>query len=149
MLMDLTLTGPGLFGLRDFVDYALELDVKIETKTMFAFHPDIVFSFMSWPRHILDRIVNNLLDDLRPIVTEKQSTLITQLETILVTPTFQEQFPDTAEDQFFNGRQWQREIARMRNDGGTNASITIEEIYSRDSELWDWWSRTDPKHNSR
>ena len=50
MLMDLTLTGPGLFGLRDFVDYALELDVKIETKTMFAFHPDIVFSFMSWPQ---------------------------------------------------------------------------------------------------
>ena len=87
--------------------------------------------------------------DLRPIVTEKQSTLITQLETILVTPTFQEQFPDTHEDQFFNGRQWQREIARMRNDGGTNASITIEEIYSRDSELWDWLSRPYPKHNSR
>ena len=149
MLMDLTLTGPGLFGLRDFVNYALELDVKIETKTMFAFHPDIVFSFMSWPRHILDRIVNELLDDLRPIVTEKQSTLITQLETILVTPTFQEQFPDTHEDQFFNGRQWQREIARIREDGSNGASITIEEIYSADPELWDWWSRTDPKHNSR
>ena len=29
------------------------------------------------------------------------------------------------------------------------ASITIEEIYSADPELWDWWSRVDPKHNSR
>ena len=28
-------------------------------------------------------------------------------------------------------------------------SITIEEIYSADQELWDWWSRTDPKDNSR
>ena len=29
MLMDLTLTGPGLFGLRDLVNYALENDVKM------------------------------------------------------------------------------------------------------------------------
>ena len=39
MLMDLTLTGPGLFGLRDLVNYALENDVKVETKNMFAFIP--------------------------------------------------------------------------------------------------------------
>jgi hypothetical protein len=147
MLMDLTLTGPGLFGLRDFVQYALDLDVKIETKKMFAFHPDIVFSFMSWPRHILDRIVNSLLNDLRPIVTPKQQTVIRELESILVTPTFQEQFPDTAEDQFFNGRQWQKTIADIRNDG--NDSLTIEQIYSADQELLDWYTRVDPKHNSR
>ena len=29
MIMDLTLTGPGIFGLRDFVHYALEKDVRI------------------------------------------------------------------------------------------------------------------------
>ena len=149
MLMDLTLTGPGLFGLRDLVNYALENDVKIETKNMFAFHPDIVFSFMSWPRHILDRIVNKLIEDLTPIITPKQQTVITQLIQILNTPTFEEQFPDTHEDQFFNGRQWQREIARIREDGMPGNSITIEEIYSADQELWDWWSRTDPKDNSR
>ena len=149
MLMDLTLTGPGLFGLRDFVNYALELDVKIETKNMFAFHPDIVFSFMSWPRHILDRIVNSLLDDLRPIVTPKQQTVITQLESILNTPTFQEQFPDTAEDQFFNGRQWQKTIADIRNDGAPGEAITIQDIYKQDEELYNWYTRVDPKHNSR
>ena len=148
MLLDLTLTGPGLFGLRDLVNYALENDVKVETKNMFAFHPDIVFSFMSWPRHILDRIVNSLLDDLRPIVTPKQQTVINQLESILNTPTFQEQFPDTAEDQFFNGRQWQQTIADIRNDG-YDGTLTIEEIYSADQELLDWYTRTDPQHNSR
>jgi hypothetical protein len=149
MLMDLTLTGPGLFGLRDFVKYALELDVKIETKNMFAFHADIVFSFMSWPRHILDRIVRELIEDLTPIITPKQQTVLNQLNQILYTPTFQQKFPDTAEDQFFNGRQWQREIARIRDDGQPGNSLTIEEIYSADPELWDWWSRIDPKHNSR
>lgn len=149
MLMDLTLTGPGLFGLRDFVNYALELDVKIETKNMFAFHPDIVFSFMSWPRHILDRIVNSLLDDLRPIITPKQQTVIRQLEAILETPTFQEQFPDTAEDQFFNGRQWQKTIAEIRNDGAPGEALTVQDIYKADEELYNWYTRVDPKHNSR
>ena len=149
MLMDLTLTGPGLFGLRDFVNYALELDVKIETKNMFAFHPDIVFSFMSWPRHILDRIVNSLLDDLRPIITPKQQTVIRQLEAILETPTFQEQFPDTAEDQFFNGRQWQKTIAEIRNDGAPGEALTVQDIYKTDEELYNWYTRVDPKHNSR
>ena len=36
MIMDLTLTGPGMFDLKNFLDYALELDVKIETKRMFS-----------------------------------------------------------------------------------------------------------------
>jgi hypothetical protein len=148
MIMDLTLTGPGLFGLRDFVNYALENDVKIETKNMFAFHPDVIFSFMSWPRHILDRIVNELIADLTPIITPKQQTVINQLNQILNTPTFQEQFPDTAEDQFMNGRQWQKTIADIRNDGYEN-TLTIEEIYSADQELLDWYTRVDPQHNSR
>ena len=107
MLMDLTLTGPGMFGIKDLFDYALELDVKIETKRMFAFHDDIVMSPMAWPRHILDRIIHENLDYIRPRATRKQETLIRELENMLNVPTFQEQWPDTAEDHFFNGRQWQ------------------------------------------
>ena len=141
MLLDLTLTGPGLFGLRDYVNYALELDVKIETKKMFAFHPDIVFSMMSWPKHILHRIVNELLDDLRPIITEKQQTVIRELESMLQMETFQETFPEIAEQQFFNGRQWQRTIAGIRNDGEQGEAVTVEEIYSADKELYDWYTR--------
>ena len=55
MLLDLTITGPGMFALKDLFNLALELDVRIETKIMFAFHPDIVISPFAWPRHILDR----------------------------------------------------------------------------------------------
>ena len=110
MIMDLTITGPGMFDLKNFLDYALELDVKIETKRMFAFHPDIVLSPMAWPRHILDEIVHDVLDYARPIVTDKQQTLIRELEGMLTAPTFQEQFPDTAQEQFFNGRAYQHII---------------------------------------
>ena len=144
MLMDLTLTGPGMFDLKRFFDYALELDVKIETKRMFAFHPDIVFSPMAWPRHILNRIVNDNLEYIRPRATHKQQTLVRELENMLVAPTFQEQWPDQAETAFFKGRNWQDKIADIRSGEGTTR---IEHIYAADTELHDWWMRLDPKHN--
>ena len=137
MLMDLTLTGPGMFDLKTFFNYALELDVKIETKRMFAFHPDIVFSPMAWPRHILDRIIKENLDYIVPRATHKQQTLIRELENMLVTPTFQEQWPDQAEASFFKGRNWQDKIADIRPE----QPLRIEDIYKADSELYDWWMR--------
>jgi hypothetical protein len=137
MLMDLTLTGPGMFDLKNFFNYALELDVKIETKRMFAFHPDIVFSPMAWPRHILNRIIKENLDYIVPRATHKQQTLIRELENMLVTPTFQEQWPDVAEEMFFKGRNWQDKIADIRPD----QPLRIEDIYKADAELYDWWMR--------
>lgn len=148
MIMDLTITGPGLFDIKNFLDYALELDVKIETKRMFAFHADIVLSPMAWPRHILNEIVNDLLDYCRPRVTDKQKTLIRELEGLLESPTFQEQWPDTANDQFFNGRKYQQIIQAIRKDG-QDGRLTINDIYCQHPELWSWWNRPDPKHNQR
>tara|TARA_B100001057_G_scaffold64064_2_gene57696 strand:+ start:13098 stop:14393 length:1296 start_codon:yes stop_codon:yes gene_type:complete len=148
MIMDLTITGPGMFDLKNFLDYALELDVKIETKRMFAFHPDIVLSPMAWPRHILDEIVNDVLDYARPLVTDKQQTLIRELEGMLTAPTFQEQFPDTAEEQFFNGRGYQQILHNIRKDGEAGR-LTLGDIYRQHPELWLWFSRPDRKHNQR
>ena len=145
MLMDLTHTGPGMFDLKNFFDYALELDVKIETKRMFAFHPDIVMSAMAWPRHILNRIIDENLEYIRPRATHKQQTLINELENMKVTPNFEEQFPNEHEDSFFNGRNWQDKIAQIR----PKEKLTIQDIYAKDSELFDWWMRPDRKHNQR
>ena len=49
------------------------------------------------------------------------------------------------EDNFFKGRKWQRRIAEMRLEEAT----TIEDVYKLDSELYDWWMRTDYKDNQR
>ena len=145
MLMDLTLTGPGMLDLKNFFDYAIELDVKIETKRMFAFHSDIVFSPMAWPRHILDRIIHENLEYIRPRATHKQQTLIRELENMLTVPTFEEQWPEEHEEKFFHGRGWQQRIAEMRPD----QKYTIEDVYKLDPELYDWWTRIDRKHNQR
>jgi len=126
-----------MFDLKNFFDYALELDVKIETKRMFAFHPDIVLSAMAWPRHILDRIIDDLLDYIKPKATHKQETLIRELEGMKQSPTFEEQWPDVHEESFFNGRNWQDKIAEIRPE----QNMRIEDIYYEDAELYAWWTR--------
>lgn len=141
MLLDLTLTGPGMFGLKEFLDYALELDVSVVTKRMFAFHSDIVFSPMAWPRHILNRIIEENLEYIKPRVTEKQKSIVTELESMLSSPTFQEQWPDTAEKDFFRGRAWQDTIYNMRKN---DCKLRIEDIYKKDNELYTWWTRNEP-----
>ena len=50
-----------MFSIKDLFDLSLELDVRIETKIMFAFHADIVFSPFAWSQHILNRHLDELL----------------------------------------------------------------------------------------
>jgi len=135
MLLDLTITGPGMFALKDLFNLAIELDVRIETKIMFAFHPDIILSPFAWPRHILDRKIDELLEYMEPRSTHRTSTLVLTLRDMKKRLTFQEQFED-AETQFFNGRNWHRRLDAIRND-----TINLETIYKQDPELYAWWTR--------
>lgn len=134
MILDLTITGPGMFSLKDLFDLSLELDVKIETKIMFAFHPDIVFSPFAWPRHILNRHIDSLLEYMEPKATHKQQTLIRTLKEMKTRPTFEEQWPDTYKKGFVNGKNYQEKLDEIRKD-----DVNLETIYSQDKELYDWW----------
>lgn len=136
MLLDLTITGPGMFSLKDLFNLSLELDVKIETKIMFAFHPDIVFSPFAWPRHVLDKFIDDLLSYMEPKATHKQSTLIRTLKEMKTRPTFQEQWPDTWLREFRNGNNYQRKLDSIRNE-----KLTMEQIYSANEELSAWWKQ--------
>ena len=137
MLLDLTITGPGMFSLKDLFDLSLELDVKIETKIMFAFHPDIVFSPFAWPRHILDRHIDELLHYMEPKSTNKQVTLIRTLNEMKSRPTFQEQWPDIWKQSFKNGNHYQLQLDKIRNE-----KLTMLDIYAKDDELFNWWKTT-------
>jgi hypothetical protein len=136
MLFDLTITGPGMFSLKDLFDLSLELDVRIETKIMFAFHPDIVFSPFAWPRNVLDRHVDALLDYMVPKATHKQQTLIKTLTEMKNRPVFSEQWPDTHNEQFKNGRHYQKQLDDIRKD-----VVNVSTIYAADPELLAWWER--------
>ena len=134
MRIDLTITGPGIFSIKDLFDLSIELDVGIETKIMFAFHPDIVFSAFSWPRHILDRKIDELLTYIEPRVTQKQITLVNTLKEIKKRPVFSEEWPDTYQEAKKQGKAYQQQLDKIRNE-----KITIADIYKEDTELYDWW----------
>ena len=138
MLFDITITGPGMFSIKDLFDLSLELDVRIETKIMFAFHPDIIMSPFAWPRHILDRKIDELLAYIEPKATGKQETLVNTLKGMKDRPTFAEQWPDKHEQEFKNGKGFQDRLDRIRQE-----QYRLEDIYKKDSELYDWWKRYD------
>lgn len=136
MILDLTITGPGMFSLKDLFDLSIELGVKIETKIMFAFHPDIVLSPFAWPRHILDRKIDELLEYIEPRATERQQTLVRTLKEMKNRPTFSEEWPDTYKKAFVNGKNYQLKLDKIRKE-----SYNLDSIYSLDDDLYKWWNR--------
>ena len=103
---------------------------------MFAFHPDIVFSPFAWPRQILDRKIDELLNYMMPKATNKQSTLINTLREMKNRPTFAEQWPDTYRASFNNGKSWQTKLDVIRQE-----QYRLEDIYKEDNELYEWWTK--------
>jgi hypothetical protein len=134
MIFDLTITGPGMFSLKEYFDLSLELDVRIETKIMFAFHPDIVFTPMAWPKDILLAMIDNLLAYMKPKATHKQGSLIATLESMKTRVTHAEAYPDEYMQGAKNGKGWINKLAEIRND-----SCSIEDIYASDPKLLAWW----------
>lgn len=137
MILDLTITGPGMFSLKDLFDLSLELDVRIETKIMFAFHPDIMFTAMAWPREILDSMIDDLLQYMMPKATHKQMSLVNTLRSMKTRKTHAEAYPAEYEQGAKNGKGWIRRIAEIR----PNDKLTIEDIYSMNSDLITWWNK--------
>jgi hypothetical protein len=136
MVLDLTITAPGMFSLKELFDLSIELDVRIETKTTFAFHPDIMWTPLSWPRPILNEIIDDILDYIRPRATHKQDTLIGNLEALKNTrKTHAEEWPDTYEQAAKNGKNWTLQLDKIRG----NTDVTMRTIYARNPKLLEWW----------
>lgn len=135
MMIDLTITGPGMFSLKELFDLSQELDVRIETKIMFAFHADIMFTCMAWPRPILNKMIDDLLEYMEPKATIKQMTLINTLKSMKERQTHEEAFPDTYKTAALNGKNWLKRLEIIRKD-----TYTIEDIYAENNELLEWWN---------
>jgi hypothetical protein len=136
MILDLTLTAPGMFSLKELFDLSIELDVKIETKTTFGFHADIMWTPLSWPREVLNEMVDDILDYIRPRATWKQETLIGNLEALKNTrKTHEEEWPETYKQAALNGKNWVKRLESIRGD----TNVTMRSIYSRNPKLLQWW----------
>lgn len=136
MKIDLTITAPGMFALKDLFDLSLELEVEIITKITFAFHPDIMWTPLSWPRYILNDVCDDILNYCEPKATYKQQSLIDNLQALKTTrKTHEEEWPNRYKEARKNGKNWVEQLETIRRD----ERITMRKIYSNNTNLLEWW----------
>ena len=132
---DLTVTSPGLFSMKDMIDITAEYDVHTLIKTTFSFDSSIVISPLMMPRHIL----NPILDDIIEYAIEKAKTYpkiqnyVTCFEDIKNKKTFEEQYPDW-QTGIISGKKRLMLIDIYRDNVGK-----LESIFSKYPPLLEWW----------
>ena len=134
MRIDFTLTLPGLFEVKNIFNLSKQLNTMLLAKVTFTFSPDIILSPLALPRYILDRYVNNLLDELKPQSTHLQQPLIDVLEHLLNRKTIEEEWPNTFTSGLSKGKKRIITLEEIRND-----SFTMNDILKQDDEIYEWW----------
>lgn len=133
--LDLTITSPGLFCLKELFDLSLELKVHTLIKTTFAFDSTIIMSPMMIPRKILNPIIDDVVEYITPKIKEnpRYGYWLTCLEDLKNKQTFDEQFPDWLKG-VKHGKERMELVDRHRGNSGK-----LDEIFSKNKALNDWW----------
>jgi len=133
MVLDITITSPGLFSMKDLFDLALELNVKSYIKKTFAFDSSIIISPSMIPRTILNQIIDDNINYMKLKVTPKTKIYIESLENLKITNTFEEIY-DNSLDGIVEGKKRMILIDKLRNNEGV-----LENIFSKNTDLINWW----------
>lgn len=134
MRIDFTLTLPGLFEVKNIINLSKELNTMLLAKVTFAFTPDIVMSPLCLPKKILHKYVNNLITEIKPIITELQQPMLDVLENLLTRPTFEDEWQDWHEEGISKGKKRILTLENIRND-----EYTMNDILKQNKEIYDWW----------
>jgi hypothetical protein len=130
MRIDFTLTLPGLFEVKNIVELSKQFGVELLAKVIFSFSPDVVLSPLSLPRHILDRVIDNLLTQI------PKNAIYDVLLQLKQRPTFEEQWPNEFRAGLLAGKMRILKLESIRND-----SYTLENILKQDAEIYEWWKK--------
>lgn len=128
MRLDFTLTLPGLFEVENMQRLADELDVDILAKVVFSFTPDIIMSPLALPRQLLNRTVDNLVNQL------PAGALQDVLLQLKQRPTFEEQWPDTWQAGLAKGKHRVLKLESIRGD-----IYTMADILRPNQDIYDWY----------
>jgi len=130
MQLDFTITMPGLQEIRNMFDLSQQLNAKLLTKVTFAFDSQQIMSPMCLPKTLLNEIIDENLEYIRPRANPLQQSLIDVLENMKTRPTFWEEYPK-AEIGIRAGKTRCERIDAIR---GTD----IKKIFA-DERLLEWW----------
>ena len=133
MRLDYTLTLPGMFDIANMQLLADKLDVDILAKTIFTFSPDIIMSPLALPRHILNRMVDDAIENnnLGSALTD----VLTQLKN---RPNIEEQWPDEHQRGLRKGKRRVLTLENIRPN-----ELCMRDILSVDKETLTWWDGID------
>ena len=133
MRLDYTLTLPGMFDIANMQLLADKLDVDILAKTIFSFSPDIIMSPLALPRHLLNRMVDDAIENnnLGSALTD----VLTQLKN---RPNIEEQWPNEYKRGMRKGKRRVLTLENIRPN-----ELCMRDILSVDKETLTWWDGID------
>jgi len=122
-----------MFDITNMQLLADKLDVDILAKTIFTFSPDIIMSPLALPRHILNRMVDDAIENnnLGSALTD----VLTQLKN---RPNIEEQWPDEHQRGLRKGK---RRVLTLENIRPND--LCMRDILSVDKETLTWWDGID------
>ena len=134
LVLDVTLTLPGIIRLEGLIDLALELSVKSYVKTTYAFDTTVLMSPMSLPRKTLDEIIDKKVAYCKSFGNHRLLRIyIEALMEMKTKPTFVEQFGE-------------KETARGKLIGKKNMEFfdtirntDIRDFLSTSPSVLEWW----------
>jgi hypothetical protein len=139
MVIDVTITLPGLLDMKNLMTLAKELGVKSYVKITFDFDAEAIMSPMVLPRAILDPILHDLIEFEKSLDYRWTEVYRETFENMLTRPTFEEKYPDRWEEKLKIGKRRYQEIAEYRRDG--QVSVELETILARNPEVLEWWTK--------
>jgi hypothetical protein len=86
------------------------------------------------PKKILHRYVNDLIDKIRPTITNLQQPILDVLENLLHRKTFEDEWVDWHREGISKGKQRIQTLENIRHD-----EYTMDDILKQDEEIYEWW----------
>ena len=133
MVFDVTLTTPGLFGLKDLFDVVTELDVKSYFKFTYGFTPNVLMCPDALPKSIVEPYCNELIEYMESRKTEKTQVYIDSLKNLIERKSFDQQWEgDDLKYGMRNGKENLLFLEKIRDQ-----ELTFREILNEPGK--EWW----------
>ena len=136
VLLDITLTLPGLFGLKELVDFAKSRDLALEPKIVYAFDPSIAISPLALPRELLNEVVDYLIKHIFPITDKNNYRVLSTLIDLKKRATHAEAYPDKWKESLQQGKDYLRYLEKIRDD-----KFGMDQVLAGYPKILQWWQQ--------
>lgn len=136
VVIDVTITMPGLFAMKDLMKFAKDHNIKSYVKLCFSSNAYFVLSPMVLPFDLLSEILDDLLVYEEALNTELtrsyRDTFVSMKD---FEKSFEHRFPDQ-HDRLLAGKKYQQKLEEIR----PNAKLAMTDILSKNPKVLDWWN---------